>query len=159
MSDIDDAPVDNNRNNNDDEATVAPLRRPSKPRARLTTDKYTVSTSYPLISKTVRSRRSDGALPGRSKTTVPRQGIRGTSCRSPVADVAQTEDLQKLVRFYQSWARTVFPNLRFADFVQRAQKLCRERRMRVHLQGLKTGVHSVLSGHTVNGTFCLLFYM
>ncbi|KAI9094890.1 replication fork protection component Swi3-domain-containing protein [Phlyctochytrium arcticum] len=41
------------------------------------------------------------------------------------------EDLQKLMAFYQIWAHRLFPKLQFNSFITRAEKVCREKRLRI----------------------------
>lgn len=46
----------------------------------------------------------------------------------------QFEDLPKLMEFYQIWAHELFPRLSFDAFIDRAEKVCSERRVKVHLE-------------------------
>lgn len=40
-------------------------------------------------------------------------------------------DLEKLLSFFQLWGHNLFPKLKFKSFVDRAEKLCKEKRTRV----------------------------
>ncbi|KNC97301.1 uncharacterized protein SPPG_07230 [Spizellomyces punctatus DAOM BR117] len=59
----------------------------------------------------------------------------------------ETENLRKLIAFYQIWAHNLFPKLKFASFIERTEKVCRERRMKIFLEAVlqeerrrKTGI-------------------
>ena len=43
----------------------------------------------------------------------------------------QARDLSRLIEFYRVWAHSLFPNYKFADFIDVAEKLCRSRRCKV----------------------------
>ncbi|KAJ3295633.1 hypothetical protein HK104_002438 [Borealophlyctis nickersoniae] len=46
------------------------------------------------------------------------------------------EDLEKLMTFYNIWAHNLFPKMNFQDFVQKTEKVCRERRVRIFMQSV-----------------------
>lgn len=46
----------------------------------------------------------------------------------------QFDDLPKLMETYQIWAHELFPRLKFDAFIDRAEKVCHERRVKVHLE-------------------------
>ncbi|TPX66029.1 hypothetical protein SpCBS45565_g04747 [Spizellomyces sp. 'palustris'] len=48
----------------------------------------------------------------------------------------ETENLRKLIAFYQIWAHNLFPKLKFASFIERTEKVCRERRMKIFLEAV-----------------------
>ncbi|KAJ1975030.1 chromosome segregation in meiosis- protein [Dimargaris verticillata] len=65
----------------------------------------------------------------------------------------EAQDLAKLMQFYRLWAHQLFPKLQFAEFICEAEKVCSQKRLRVHLDEWKkaqtTALHqgSPLSPH------------
>ncbi|KAJ1968881.1 chromosome segregation in meiosis- protein [Dispira parvispora] len=45
----------------------------------------------------------------------------------------EAADLAKLMQFYQLWAHRLFPKLAFPEFIAQAEKVCTQKRLRVHL--------------------------
>jgi replication fork protection complex subunit Csm3/Swi3 len=43
----------------------------------------------------------------------------------------EASDLEKLLSFFQLWGHNLFPKLKFKSFVDRAEKICKEKRTRV----------------------------
>ena len=48
---------------------------------------------------------------------------------SKVVDL--TQDLDRLMKLYHVWAIELFPKLRLDDFIQKTEKLCTQRRLKV----------------------------
>ena len=46
-------------------------------------------------------------------------------------------DLEKLLSFFQLWGHNLFPKLKFKSFVDRTEKICKEKRTRVCILKLK----------------------
>ena len=43
----------------------------------------------------------------------------------------EQQDLDKLLNFFQIWGHELFPKLKFQSFVERTEKICKEKRLRV----------------------------
>ena len=43
----------------------------------------------------------------------------------------EQEDLDKLLNFFQLWGHDLFPKLKFQSFIDRTEKICKEKRLRV----------------------------
>ncbi|KAI9595457.1 replication fork protection component Swi3-domain-containing protein [Syncephalis fuscata] len=54
-----------------------------------------------------------------------------------------TEDLKKILRFYEMWAHKLYPRYGFREFVMRAEKVCHHKRMQMHLRTWQAEMRSV----------------
>ncbi|KAJ1976466.1 chromosome segregation in meiosis- protein [Dimargaris xerosporica] len=60
----------------------------------------------------------------------------------------EAQDLAKLMQFYRLWAHHLFPKLQFAEFIREAEKVCSQKRLRVHLDEWKKAETTALHHHS-----------
>ena len=48
----------------------------------------------------------------------------------------EREDLDKLLNFYQIWGHDLFPKLQFKSFVEKLERVCKEKRLRASFEGI-----------------------